>query len=140
VPGFTPERRVGRLSVWTHPTGRLIPFVLLGFVFWLLWQHPSERGFSSARDRPKGPTVSAGLLLTFLAAFVVFVPLGLEFYRHPDFFLGHANEVSVFAQRVSGGSPLLALLRNGLAVLGMFSFRGDSPGSITCPAGRCLTF
>jgi len=114
------------LSVWAHPTGRLIPFVLLGFVLWLLWQHPSERGFAARRDeQPRGPSVLTGMLLACLAAFVVFLPLGVEFFRHPDFFLGHANEVSVFAQRVSGGSPLLALVRNALAVLGMFSLRGD---------------
>jgi hypothetical protein len=49
------------------------------------------------------------------------------FFRHPDFFFGHASEVSVFADRVSGArSPLLLLGENALRVLGMFSFVGDS--------------
>jgi hypothetical protein len=106
------------ISVWTHPTGRLAPFVLLGFTLWLLWQYPARRRWGW--DTPLG-----GLIITGLAAFIVFLPLGLEFYRHPEFFFGHASEVSVFAERVSGDTPIIALLDNFLHVLGMFSFAGD---------------
>ena len=106
------------LSVWTHPTGRLAPFVLLGFTLWLLWRHPDRRRFRL--DSPLG-----GLLIIGLVAFGVFLPLGLEFYHHPEFFFGHASEVSVFAERVSGDSPLPTLTSNFLHVLGMFSFTGD---------------
>ena len=67
-----------------------------------------------------------GLILFGLTAFVVFLPLGLEFWRHPEFFTGHASEVSIFAERVTGGaSPLPLLANNILRVLGMFSFDGD---------------
>lgn len=123
----TPARRIGAfavaglltgLSVWTHPTGRFVPFVLLVYNLWLLWRHPTKRRL--ALDQPIG-----GLMLTGLVAFVVFLPLGLEFYRHPDWFVGHASEVSVFAQRVSGDAPWQLLLRNLLAVVGMFSWHGD---------------
>jgi hypothetical protein len=129
------------LSGWTHPAGRLIPFVLVGYTLWLLWQHPSTRPqhghkngheARSHREADRGASQPArgirplpGLLLTGLVALLVFLPLGLEFYRHPDFFLGHASGVSVFAERVSGGSPLLALSRHMLAVIGMFSLQGD---------------
>lgn len=106
------------LSVWTHPTGRLAPFVLLGFTLWLLWQYPSRRRWGW--DAPLG-----GLIITGVTAFLVFLPLGLEFYRYPDFFFGHASEVSVFAERVSGDTPFSALVDNVLHVLGMFSFYGD---------------
>ena len=106
------------ISVWTHPTGRLAPFVLIGFTLWLLWQFPARRRWGW--DTPIG-----GLLISAIAAFLVFLPLGIEFYRHPDFFFGHASEVSVFAERVSGDTPLTALLNNILHVLGMFSFYGD---------------
>lgn len=103
------------LSVWANPTGRLIPFVLIGYSVWQLlvagWRIVLRR--------------LPGLLLTALTAFLVFLPLGLEFLRHPDFFLGHASEVSVFAERVGAGAPILALLQHGLAVLGMFSIEGD---------------
>jgi len=103
------------LSVWANPTGRLIPFVLIGYSVWQLLVAGKR---VAARRLP-------GLLLTALTAIVVFLPLGLEFLRHPDFFLGHASEVSVFADRVGAGAPILALLQHGLAVLGMFSIEGD---------------
>lgn len=106
------------LSVWTHPTGRLAPFVLIGFTLWLLWQYPARRRWGW--DTPLGGLITSGII-----AFLVFLPLGIEFYRHPEFFFGHASEVSVFAERVSGDSPLTTLLENILHVLGMFSFAGD---------------
>ncbi len=113
------------LSVWNNPTGRLTPFVLLFYTLWVVW---TSRGHNLAdelaRPRPRiGPVW--GLLLTGAVAFVVFMPLGIEFYRHPDFFFGHAEAVSVFADRVGGGSPLAALARHAVAVLGMFSIAGD---------------
>lgn len=125
--GRTPRRRLlaylgagilTGLSVWTHPTGRLAPFVLIGFTLWLLWRHPQRRRWTW--DSPLG-----GLLIMGGAALVVFLPLGLEFYRHPEFFFGHASEVSVFAERVSGDSPWRTLGENLLHILGMFSFAGD---------------
>ncbi len=103
------------LSVWANPTGRLIPFVLIGYSLWQLWVAGRR---AVVRRLP-------GLVLTALAAFLVFLPLGLEFLRHPDFFLGHASEVSVFADRVGADAPILALLQHGMAVLGMFSIQGD---------------
>ena len=103
------------LSVWANPTGRLIPFVLIGYSLWQLL----VAGRQAVMKR------LPGLILTALTAFLVFLPLGLEFLRHPDFFLGHASEVSVFADRVGADAPALALLRHGLAVLGMFSIEGD---------------
>ena len=103
------------LSVWANPTGRLIPLVLIGYSVWQLL----------VAGRRVAVKRLPGLLLTALTAFLLFLPLGLEFLRHPDFFLGHASEVSIFADRVGAGAPLLALLQHGLAVLGMFSIEGD---------------
>jgi 4-amino-4-deoxy-L-arabinose transferase-like glycosyltransferase len=106
------------LSVWTHPTGRLAPFVVLLYTLWLLWQDSDARRLALT-----GPI--GGLLLSGTVAFLVFLPLGLEFARHPEFFFGHASEVSVFAERVSGGSPLVTLGSNTLRVFGMFAISGD---------------
>jgi 4-amino-4-deoxy-L-arabinose transferase-like glycosyltransferase len=107
------------LSVWTNPTGRFTPFVAAAYVLWLLWRYPARRRLRI--DSPLG-----GLLMFGLAAFAVFFPLGLEFWRHPEFFTGHASEVSIFAERVTaGGSPWPLLANNILRVLGMFSFDGD---------------
>ena len=106
------------LSVWTHPTGRLAPFVLIGFVLWLLWRDPRQRKW-----RVDGAL--SGLIITGLVAFLVFLPLGLEFYHQPALFTGHASEVSIFAERVSGDTPAVAVAENILRVLGMFAIEGD---------------
>ncbi|MCX6046041.1 MAG: hypothetical protein NT075_13100 [Chloroflexi bacterium] len=106
------------ISVWTHPTGRFVPFVLICYALWLWGRYPERRRWSL--DNPL-----FGLLLTGAPAFLVFLPLGLEFYHHPEWFMGHASEVSVFAGRVSGDSPVWMLLQNVLRVLGMFSVQGD---------------
>jgi len=107
------------LGVWANPTGRFVPFVVAPYVLWLLWRYPDRRRLRL--DSPIG-----GALLFGGVAFVVFLPLGLEFWRHPEFFLGHASEVSVFAARVAGeSSPWAVLASNILHVLGMFSFVGD---------------
>jgi len=106
------------LTVWTHPSGRFVPFILLAYTLWLLWRHPQQRRLTL--DSPMGVLAVTGVI-----AFLVFLPLGIEFYRHPDFFFGHASEVSIFAERVSGDTPWLELLRNIGRVLGMFTWHGD---------------
>lgn len=106
------------LTVWTHPSGRFVPFILLAYTGWLLWRYPQRRRLTLAS--PFGVLVITGAI-----AFLVFLPLGLEFYRHPDFFLGHASEVSIFAERVSGDTPWVALLQNIGRVMGMFTWHGD---------------
>lgn len=106
-------------SVWSNPTGRLAPFILVAWVAVLLWRNPDRR--TLRLDAP-----IAGLCITGLVAFLIFLPLGITFYQHPEFFFGHASEVSIFAERVSGEQgPVAALLDNLLHVLGMFSFYGD---------------
>ncbi len=107
------------LGVWANPTGRFTPFIVLGYALYMLWRRTDRRRFGW--DNPL-----AGAGIVGLAAFMVFLPLGLEFWRHPEFFFGHAAEVSVFAERVSGGAaPWQTLLDHTLRVLGMFSFFGD---------------
>lgn len=106
------------LTPWTHPTGRFVPFILIGYVLWLLLRRKEERRWTL-------DSLAGGLMITGGVAFLVFLPLGLEFIRHPEFFFGHASEVSVFADRVSGGSPAAHLLENVLRVAGMFFVAGD---------------
>ncbi|HEY63202.1 MAG TPA: phospholipid carrier-dependent glycosyltransferase [Caldilineae bacterium] len=107
------------LSVWNHPTGRIIPFVLIGYTLWLLARH---------RDKPVKHKIRLilGLGLTGGVALLIFLPLGLYFYHHPALFTSHVSAVSVFDEDISGGRPLLALLRNIVRVVGMFSVRGDA--------------
>ena len=108
------------VSVYSNPTGRFVPFVLLVYTLILLWRHPHQRTW-------RLDSALGGLFVSGAVALLVFLPLGVTFYKHPDFFFGHAAEVSVFASRVSGErNPLLLLGENVLRVLGMFSFVGDS--------------
>lgn len=123
------------LAPWTHPAGRFVPFILVGYVGWLWLRHvvmPVRSGDrpSHALSSPSSvfrPRNALGtLFFVGLIAFLVFLPLGIEFYRHPDFFFGHASEVSIFAERVSGEShPWQMLWQNILLVLGMFNIHGD---------------
>lgn len=107
------------LSVWTNPTGRFTPFIVLGYALYMLWQRPARRGIGW-----DNPLAGAGIVGG--VALLVFLPLGLEFWRHPAFFFGHASEVSLFAERVSGGAaPWQTLLDHTVRVLGMFSFFGN---------------
>lgn len=120
------------LSVWTHPTGRLTPLVLIGYTLWLLWQASPDRRFRLPRTAPLSNPL-AGLLLTGLIAFIVFLPLGRVFYERPDFFLEHASEAFVMNDEVSQGSPLLTLGDHALRVLGMFTVRGDTDWTHNVP-------
>lgn len=106
------------LGVWTNPTGRFVPFILMAFTIWLLWRTPRTQRWSV-----HGPI--GALLIVGVVALLVFLPLGLEFYRHPEWFTGHAAEVSIFAERVSAGQPWRMLALNIARVAGMFSFDGD---------------
>lgn len=130
--GFMVAGVLSGLAVWTNPTGRIAPFVLIGFTGWLLLRHQTGelRARRWAFDGPLG-----GLIITGALAFVVFLPLGLEFYRHPEWFTGHASEVSIFAERVSGDAPWRMVLINFGRVLGMFSLDGDKEWAHG-PAGR----
>ncbi len=119
------------LAPWTHPAGRFVPFILIGYSGWLLWR---QRAAKAVRALPAPRQILATLLLVGGIALFIFLPLGLEFYRHPDFFFGHASEVSVFAERVSGEqSPWRMLSENLLRVLGMFNVRGDADWAHNLP-------
>jgi 4-amino-4-deoxy-L-arabinose transferase-like glycosyltransferase len=112
------------LGAYTHPAGRLVPIVLLAFAAYMVYQ-----------DRAGGHHYVRGLLITALAAIVVFLPLGVYFAAHPDAFLGHAGEVSVLTANstVQGevpsplrGGTLTRLVTNTWRVIQMFTWRGDT--------------
>ena len=116
-------------AVYSHPSGRLLPLVLLA--------HAAHRVLAAwrgayGRSGDVGIQLSARSQLRALAvaggtALVLFVPLGLFFLRHPEQFSGHASDVSLaaVALRDHGGSLWRALLANAWAILGMFAASGD---------------
>jgi len=120
--GFVASGLCTGLAVWTHPTGRLVPLALMGYVLWLMWRMSSSQRWT-VRHLPDHPL--GGLLLTGLVSFIIFLPLGWQFVQRPDFFLEHAGEAFILNEEVSDGSPLRTLLDHTVRVLGMFTLRGD---------------
>lgn len=103
-------------AVYAHPTGRLLPLVLLGHLAWLALREP-------ARLRPGlRRLLAAGGL-----AFLLFLPLGIFFLRHPVWFVSHPGDVSLsaVAQAQFGGSLGRTFLHQLWAVAGMFFVSGD---------------
>ncbi len=56
-----------------------------------------------------------------LAALIVFLPLGIYLFGHPQDFLGRTSQISVFSSQ----TPIPDLIGNTLKTLGMFNFIGD---------------
>jgi len=65
------------------------------------------------------------LILMFLAASIVLVPLGLYFYRHPADFYGRAAQISVFSPRWAEGDPWMRLWQSVKETARMFTRWGD---------------
>ena len=66
-----------------------------------------------------------GLLLFLLASFVALAPLGWYFAGHPSSVLGRAGQVSMLSPSLSGGRPVIALMRNVWKTALGFFYRGD---------------
>ncbi len=104
-------------AAWSHPTGRLLPLILVGHV---LWRAVVTRGRSVRGD------VQA-LGIAGATAVVLFAPVGLYFLRHPEQFTGHASDVGLAAVAAAhhGGNLVAALGAQLAAVAGAFFVAGD---------------
>jgi len=95
------------LAFYAHPAGRGLAVLPFSHALWLAWRESDREALKRA-------------VLAILGSLVVALPL-LNFWRlHPETFFGHASETSVI------GEGLPALIDNGLKVLGMFAWAGDS--------------
>ncbi|MBK7782614.1 MAG: phospholipid carrier-dependent glycosyltransferase [Ardenticatenia bacterium] len=103
-------------AVYSHPTGRLLPLVLLGHLAWL-----------AACRRGRAPRALRSLIASSAVAFVLFIPLGLFFLAHPVWFVSHPGDVSLaaVASKDFDGSMTLTAAHQLWAVLGMFFVSGD---------------
>jgi len=125
------------LAPYTHPAGRLLPFIITAFVVYKLAQRNRQNSApldqrviaGSPLRRFVDSAIHSPLLWQWLTmaliAVILFVPLGWYFWHNREAFTGHAELVSIFNPAVSGGNPLGAFARNLWAVLGMFLLRGD---------------
>ncbi len=102
------------LTVYTYLSGRLLPVVLIVLAL-----------AASALDRARARVYLRGLVLTGIVAFILFLPLGFYFVQHPDDFLAHSTELSIWDPNVSHGDVSGTFARNLGKVGGMFLVRGD---------------
>jgi 4-amino-4-deoxy-L-arabinose transferase-like glycosyltransferase len=82
------------LGLYTYIAFRLVPILFVVWVLWLAW-----RGEIIWRRDARPLAVIAA------TAFLVFVPLGVHFLRHPGDFTERLDEVSMFSRRVTLTQP-----------------------------------
>jgi len=128
-------------SRFTHHASRLAPwqnYILTGLVLALaLYTYPASRAlpialvlltaYAALADRANAARHIKGLLIAFAVAAIIFLPLGIYFVLHPDQFISHTAEVSIFVPRAEEqGNVAAALVRNAARLLGMFFIVGDA--------------
>lgn len=116
-------------AVWSHPTGRLLPLVVVGHA---AWRAAASRGRTVAGD-------ASALAVAGATALALFAPLGLHFARYPALFTGHASDVGLAAVAAAhhDGRIGAALAAQLAAVAGMFFVAGD-PSTLHNLPGRPL--
>lgn len=114
------------LTLYTYTAGRFIPLLIgLTVVGALLTARTAQERWRSL--------LALGII--GLSALLVFAPLGLYFWRHPEYFLAHASDVSILNQTYGGSNPLLAFADSAWQTVQMFATRPD--GNLRHnPAGR----
>lgn len=106
------------LGAYTYLAFRLMPLVLLVPMLWCLYRHPLLRG---RLLRLYGIVIAV--------AFVVFLPLGINYLKNPQHFTGRGSEVRLSDH----GNPALLLLRQARDVALMPLLRGDHVGKHNIP-------
>lgn len=113
------------LALYTYPTGRLLPLAIIFLVLYAVWS-----------NRTHAIEYGKGLGWAFATSGIIFLPLGIYFLAHPDHFISHSAQVSVFAIHGTAIADVLpAILKNALHLAGMFSFAGDA-GALRNLPGR----
>lgn len=102
------------LTQYTYTAARAFPVFITGIVILALIFSPS---LVLRRWR--------SLALMALVAFLVFLPLGIHFYRNPIDFYGRAVQISVFTPSWAGGNPWARLWQSIKETARMFTVWGD---------------
>jgi len=100
------------LGFYTHLSFRFAPFILVCLVLFCF----KKRSISWRED-------GISLILFCLCAFLVFLPLGIDYLMNPFHFWGRMQEVSLFANGFEKG--ITQIFKNSIRAMGMFSIRGD---------------
>jgi len=101
------------LSFYTYLAARFTPLALAGFGLYLVW-------------RQAGNIRLRALVWFIAAALAVMAPLAVYAVQHPEIVFARANEVLITHPEINKGDLWGTLGRHLLAVLGMFTFRGDT--------------
>lgn len=103
------------LSFYTYLAARFTPLALAVFGFYLMRQ-----------QNPAGNIRLRSLVWFIAAALAVIAPLAIYALQHPDIVFARAGEVLITNPDINKGDLWGTLGRQFLAVLGMFTFRGDA--------------
>ncbi|HEX9076209.1 MAG TPA: glycosyltransferase family 39 protein, partial [Anaerolineae bacterium] len=123
--GFALAGLFTAMGLYTYVGSRVVPLALVLLT-----------AYGMLTDRAHARVYFKGLLLAAAVIVVVFLPLGLYFVSHPDQFLSHSAEVSIFLPHGDVQSGVgQALLNNGMRLLGMFFVAGDG-GNLRNVPGR----
>jgi len=104
------------LSLYIYPAARLLPILFLALS--LLALVSARR--PTAGQAPAG-RLMRGILIAWLMALVVALPMAWNWLHHPDQLLLRSSQISVGPGGAAPGSPA----QNLLTSLGMFSVQGD---------------
>lgn len=99
------------LGVYSYLPARFAPLPFLILVFYWLWR--------------RQPVEWRGLLVFFLVAVIVALPLLVYAAQHLETFLERSAQVSVFNPSINQGDWAGTLVKHAVKTLGMFNWRGD---------------
>jgi 4-amino-4-deoxy-L-arabinose transferase-like glycosyltransferase len=114
------------LGFYTHLSFRFAPLILvvMGIILF------NQGALQWKKDRAK-------ILVFVLTSLLVFLPLGMDYIRHPFHFSGRLKEVGLFENGFASG--LGHIFRNVISTLLMFSFRGDNNPFLNIPGYPVFT-
>lgn len=102
------------LALYTYLAARLLPFAVIALAICAAWT-----------DSANAWRYLRGLVITLLVAFLLTVPLWYYFWLHPEEFISHSAQISIFTPDGTTGDAVRAFFQNIWLVLNMFLGAGD---------------
>lgn len=109
------------LGFYTYIAFRFIPFVFAVPIIWALFTWYRNRKIAVEVKSFVRPCTPCAVTLFLFATFVVALPIGVYFLRHPQDFIGRGAQISIF----SAASPMKEFIKSSYLTLGMFFWKGD---------------
>jgi 4-amino-4-deoxy-L-arabinose transferase-like glycosyltransferase len=110
-------------GMYLYYASRLVPFIVLGFLVYLALAHS---GFIREQWR--------AVLALWLAAILIFAPMGVYFVQHPWQFMSRTSYVFALGNQgwvdapYPRGNAVITLLGQAARVLPLFNYGGDTSG------------